>query len=152
MLTCYNFTHGNDDPARKLGVYFNIKTIVRGYHAYQSEWVAVGKKLPCKREQANSKDPFTVVVTTSKLSVGSENFRVCLMLQRQHGSIFSQVTGSAAWQQCAWLPQLIAAKKFLEEEIFVGMNFFASWCLIMKIMKISCYTVCLSEIKLFLAT
>jgi len=37
--TSYNFTHGNDDPARKLSVYFNIKTIVR---ANQSEWVAVG--------------------------------------------------------------------------------------------------------------
>ena len=41
--TLYNFTHGNGDAPRQLRVYFNIETIVRGYLAYQSMWVAVGK-------------------------------------------------------------------------------------------------------------
>ena len=54
--------HGKSVPARELRVCFNVETIVRGYHAYQSVWVAVGEELPCQSEQANSEDPFTVVV------------------------------------------------------------------------------------------
>ena len=52
--TLYNFTHENGDASRQLRVYFNIEMIVRHYLAYQSVWVAVGKELPCQREQANS--------------------------------------------------------------------------------------------------
>ena len=59
--TLYKFTHGNGDPLRQLRVYFNIETIVRGYLAYQSMWVAVGKnchaKLTCPEEV-----PFAVAV------------------------------------------------------------------------------------------
>ena len=33
--TSYNFTLGNGDPARELGGYFNIETIVHSYHACQ---------------------------------------------------------------------------------------------------------------------
>ena len=32
--TSYNFMLRNGDPARELTVYFNDKTIARGYHAY----------------------------------------------------------------------------------------------------------------------
>ena len=42
--TSYNFTLVNGDPARELTVYFNIKTIIRGYHTYQSAWVPVGEE------------------------------------------------------------------------------------------------------------
>ena len=42
--TSYNFTLGNGNPARELTVYFNIKMIIRGYHTYQSAWVAVGEE------------------------------------------------------------------------------------------------------------
>ena len=34
--TSYNFTLGNGYPGRELSVYFNVKMIVRGYHAYRS--------------------------------------------------------------------------------------------------------------------
>ena len=46
--TLYNFTHVNGDAPRQLRVYFNIETIVRGYLAYQSMWVAVGKNCHAK--------------------------------------------------------------------------------------------------------
>ena len=46
--TLYNFTHENGDAPRQLRVYFNIKTIVSGYLAYQSMWVAVGKNCHAK--------------------------------------------------------------------------------------------------------
>ena len=55
--TLYNFKHGNGDAAWQLRVYFNIETIVRGYLAYQSVWVAVsknchaiGSKLACPED------------------------------------------------------------------------------------------------------
>ena len=37
--------------------------------------VAVGEKLPCQREGANSEDLFAVAVTTGELIIGRENFR-----------------------------------------------------------------------------
>ena len=40
----------------------------------QSVWVAVGEELPYRREQANSKDPFAVAVTTDELIVGCKQF------------------------------------------------------------------------------
>ena len=52
---------------------------------------------------------------------------VCSMLQRQNRSTFWQFTGSATRRHCAWL----VSKNILEEKIF------ASWCLIVKIAKIS---------------
>ena len=42
-----------------------IVKIVRGY--ITSMWVAVCEELPCQSEEANSKDPFAVVVTAGKL-------------------------------------------------------------------------------------
>ena len=45
-------------------------------------------------------------------------------------TILCWVTGSVPQQQCARLPQLVINKRFLEE-------IFTSWCLIMKIEKIS---------------
>ena len=56
-----------------LSVYFNVKTTVRRYHAYQSVSVAVGEELPCQREGANSKDLFAVAVMTGSI-VGREKF------------------------------------------------------------------------------
>ena len=86
-------------------------------------WVNVGKELPCQREWANSKDPFTVAVTTGELIVGCKKIStVCSMFLQQNGSIFYWVTGSAAQWQCAQLPQLVS-KKLLEEEIFTRRNF-----------------------------
>ena len=59
--TLYNFTHGNGDAPRQLRVYFNIETIVRGYLAYQSMWVAVGKN--CHARLIRPEEvPFAVAV------------------------------------------------------------------------------------------
>ena len=55
-------------------MYFNVETIVRGYHTYHSVWVTVSEELSCQKERANSKDPFTVAVTTGELIVSRENF------------------------------------------------------------------------------
>ena len=57
-----------------LSVYFNVETIVRGYHVYQSVSFAVGEKLPCQSEGANAEDLFAVAVTTGELIIGREKF------------------------------------------------------------------------------
>ena len=62
--TLYNFTHGNGDAPRQLRVYFNIETIVRGYLAYQSVWVAVGKN--CHAKLARLEDLFFTVAVMAK--------------------------------------------------------------------------------------
>ena len=58
--TPYNFPHGSGDSQ----CVFNVKTIVRRHHAYQSASVVVSEKLPCQREGANSENPFAVAVMT----------------------------------------------------------------------------------------
>ena len=54
--TSYHFTHGNCDPAWEFSMYFNIEVIMRGYHAYESVWVALGKNCHAKGERANSEN------------------------------------------------------------------------------------------------
>ena len=100
-----------------LSVYFNIKMTIRHYDAYQSVSVAVGAKLPCQREGANSEDLFAVVVMTGELIVGCGKF-----MQFARWFYEQQFSGSTAQTHCARLPQLVS-KKFLEEEIFVETNF-----------------------------
>ena len=51
--TSYNFKDGNGDPTRKLSVFFNAEMTGRGYHAYQSMWVAVSEELPCQNEKVD---------------------------------------------------------------------------------------------------
>ena len=44
---------------------------MRGYHSYQEMWVAaVGEKLSCVRETENHRDPFSVAVVRSGVTVG----------------------------------------------------------------------------------
>ena len=65
----------------KMATLSNVETIVRHYYAYQSVSVAVGEKLPCQWEGANSEDLFAVAVTTGKLIIGREKISaVCSML------------------------------------------------------------------------
>ena len=59
-------------------------------------WVAVGEKLPCQREHANSEDLFTVAVTGELIVDQKKISAVCSMFLRQNGLIFCLVTGSAA--------------------------------------------------------
>ena len=66
----YYFAREMATLPRKSSLHYNIEEIARGYHIYQSMWVAVGDKLPCQREQANSKDPFAVAVMKGELIVG----------------------------------------------------------------------------------
>ena len=70
--TLYNFTHGNGDAPRELRVYFNIETIVRGYLAYQSMWVVVGKN--CHVKLTHHEDL---------------SFAVAVMAKNFHSGIFS---------------------------------------------------------------
>ena len=61
--TLYNFTHENGDASRQLRVYFNIEMIVRGYLAYQSVWVAVGKNCHAIGSKlAHPKDLFSLLL------------------------------------------------------------------------------------------
>ena len=62
-----------------LSVYFNVKTTVRRQHAYQNVSVAVGEKLPCQREGANSEDLFAVAVMTGKYRRSRKISAVCSM-------------------------------------------------------------------------
>ena len=57
-------------------------------NTHQSVWVAVGDKLPCQREQANSEDLFAVVVTKGELILGrfpKKFSTVCSVLLRRSG-------------------------------------------------------------------
>ena len=58
--TPYNFSRGSGDPQ----CVYNVETIVRRHHDYQSALVAVSEKLACQRKGANSENPFAVVVMT----------------------------------------------------------------------------------------
>ena len=60
--TIYNFPRGSGDSQ----CVFNVKTIVRHHHAYQSALVAVSENLACQREGANSENPFAVAVMTGR--------------------------------------------------------------------------------------
>ena len=53
-----------------LSMYFKVKMTVKRYYVYQSVSVAVGEKLPCQRDGANSDDPFAVAVMTSEVIIG----------------------------------------------------------------------------------
>ena len=71
---------------------------MRGYHAYQNVWTAaVGDQLPCRRERANSEDPFAVAVMKGETIVGHVPRKissVCSMFLRRGRLIFCRVTGS----------------------------------------------------------
>ena len=49
-------------------VKFVLKSVVRGYHVYQTIWeAAIGEELPCKAESGNCSDRFAVVVISSDI-------------------------------------------------------------------------------------
>ena len=101
-----------------LSVYFNVETMVRRYHAYQSVSVAVGEN--CLGELTLSRlYLFAVAVTTGELIVvGREKFPQ--FARCFYDKICQLSVGSATRRHCA---RLVVSKKFLEKEIF------ASWCL-----------------------
>ena len=42
---------------------FSVEEMACGYHVYQCVWTPiVGKELPCRKENGNTQDPFTVAV------------------------------------------------------------------------------------------
>lgn len=88
---------------RELSVQFSVEAMVRGYHAYESVWVAVvGEELACKRERGNSEDPFAVAVTKGERIVGHVPRKisaVCAMFLRRGGSIICRVTGSRRYSE-----------------------------------------------------
>ena len=108
---------------------FNVKTMVKIFtliKACQSLWAkncqAKGRELtPRIYSQLRRVDR-----RSQKISA------VCSMLLRQNRSTFCRFTGSAVRRYCAWL----VSKKFVEKK-FSWEQIFASWCLIVKIAKIS---------------
>ena len=103
-----------------LSVYFNVKTTVRRYHAYQSVSVAVSEKLPCQREGANSEDLFAVVVMTGELIVGREKF--LQFAQWFYDKFFVDLLDLQLKHTVLGFLSSVS-KKLLEEEIFAGTNF-----------------------------
>ena len=103
---------------RKSSLHYNVEEIARGYHTYQTVWVAVGDKLPCQREQANSEDPFAVAVTKHKLilrrSLSKKIFRSLLSASMMKwGQLCLWIRGSMKMHLAfQW------RKKFSREEIF----------------------------------
>ena len=105
-------------------MYFNVETILRGYHTYQSVWVDVGKKLPCQRERANSKDPFTVAVTTGELIIGCKKFLLFTQcFYNKMGQFSTELLDLQLNDNVLNFLNLLSARIFLEEEIFTGRNF-----------------------------
>ena len=91
-------------------------------------WVAVGDKLPCQREQANSEDLFAVAVTKGELILGHfpkkfPQFAWCFY--DEVGSILSLDTRlyGNALRFLNLSGKNLRRKKFSGEEIFTGRNF-----------------------------
>ena len=92
---------------------------MRGYHTYQNVWTAaVGDQLPCRRERANSEDPFAVAVMKGKRIVGqvprkisclfdvSAPRRVDLLSSYWFQALFRRSTSSGIRSSmCATLPR-----------------------------------------------
>ena len=50
---------------------FTIEAMVRGYHVYQSVWSpTAGEQLPCRKENGNIQDPFSVAIMERSNIVG----------------------------------------------------------------------------------
>ena len=62
-------------PGNSVCISIHIEMIVRGYHAYQNMWIAVGEELPRQRERANFEGSFAVAVTAGELIVGHKKFQ-----------------------------------------------------------------------------
>ena len=95
------------------------------------------KKSHAIRERANSEYPFTIVMT-GKSIVSRENFLQFAQCFYDKKSRFSVKLQDLLLNDSvlAWLPQLVS-KKFLEEKFKFSWQIFASWCLVVKIAKIS---------------
>ena len=50
-------------------VSFSVEAVVRGYHEYKDNWVAVvGEELSCRREPTNREDRFAVASLASRIA------------------------------------------------------------------------------------
>ena len=58
---------------------FYVNSVVRGYHVYQSIWVApiIGEQLPAAREPGNSHDTYAVAVKKDGITVDHSPKTVC---------------------------------------------------------------------------
>ena len=72
--------------------------MIRGYPVYQAVWDAqIGEELSCVTECENVRDPFTVAVKKSNLTVGHIPKKIsalCSLFLLRGGTITCQVTGS----------------------------------------------------------
>ena len=74
-----------------------VHCCVRGYHVYQSVWLAVvGEQLACAREPTNTSDVHAVAVLKSGTIIGHLPRKIstlCSIFLRRGGSIHCVVTG-----------------------------------------------------------
>ena len=77
---------------------FEIEAMVRGYHIYKDVWSAViDEEFPCKREDGNRFDPFTVAVCNGDIVIGHVPRKISSVRSlyiRRGGEIHCRVTGS----------------------------------------------------------
>jgi hypothetical protein len=78
---------------------FDYDSCVRGYHVYQSIWIAIpGQMFSCEIEEGNTKDRYAVSIVRSGTGVIGHIPRkisaACSIFIRRGGSIFCKVTGN----------------------------------------------------------
>ena len=76
---------------------FSVESMVRGYHIYKDVWGAVvGQEFPCKCEDGNRVDPFTVTAVRSNTVIGHlrKISSICSLYLCLDGSIVCRMTGS----------------------------------------------------------
>ena len=77
---------------------FSVEAVVRGYHEYKDNWIAVvGEEFSCRREPTNREDRFAVAVVKDPNVVGHVPRKIssiCSLFLRESGNIICRVTGS----------------------------------------------------------
>jgi hypothetical protein len=75
---------------------FSVEAMVRGYHVYQGIWIpTAGEQLPCRKENGNIQDPFSVAVIDGTDVVGhvpKKISSICSMFLQRGGTILCEIT------------------------------------------------------------
>ena len=131
----YYFARKMATLPRKSSLHCNVEAIAKGYHTYQSVWVAVGNKLSCQRELRRSICSYCDKRRVDR-SVGHFPKKI-----PQFARCFYDKVGSVL---CLWIWRSMAMclafsirqAKIFREETFAE-QIFATWYSIAKITKIS---------------
>ena len=107
---------------RKSSLHCNVEAIAKGYHTYQSVWVAVGDKLSCQRELRRSICSYCDKRRVDR-GVGhfpKKNSTVCLVLLRQSRVSFVSLDTTLYGNALSFLN--LSGKNF-QRRNFCGTNF-----------------------------